>query len=46
MTSDLLTGKNGEAKRKGEGDGFMLIAATFFGSGKDYVLLTHRLFNF
>ena len=34
VASDLLTGKNGEAKRKGEGDGFMLIASTLFGFSK------------
>lgn len=31
VTSDLLTGKDGEAKRMGEGDGFMLLASTLFG---------------
>ncbi|KIM69705.1 hypothetical protein SCLCIDRAFT_19506 [Scleroderma citrinum Foug A] len=31
VTSDLRTGKNGEATRKGEGDGFMVAAATLLG---------------
>ncbi|KAI6040246.1 solute carrier family 35 member SLC35F1/F2/F6 [Pisolithus marmoratus] len=31
VTSDLLTGKNGDATRSGEGDGFMLAASTLFG---------------
>ncbi|KAL4073838.1 solute carrier family 35 member SLC35F1/F2/F6 [Scleroderma citrinum] len=31
VTSDFLTGKNGDASRRGEGDGFMLSAATLFG---------------
>lgn len=43
MTSDLLTGKDGEAKRMGEGDGFMLLASTLFGFGGDYFPLIHRL---
>lgn len=31
VTSDLLTGKNGDATRSGEGDGFMLAASTLYG---------------
>lgn len=31
VTSDLLTGKNGNPTRSGEGDGFMLAASTLFG---------------
>lgn len=31
VTSDLLTGKNGNPARSGEGDGFMLAASTLFG---------------
>ena len=41
VTSDLLTGKNGDAKRKGEGDGFMIISSTLFGLGEGYVPLIH-----
>jgi len=43
VTSDLRTGKDGEEKRKGEGDGFMVAAATLLGIGEVPFSLIYQL---
>ena len=45
VVSDVVTNKNGEAHRRGEGDGFMIAAATLYGTGMVLPSSTDFLFD-